>query len=178
MSTPSDLYARLGVNMDRLGCVMLDTAPIDVHDMFPDSFWYYGDLPGRRTGGPEREGHVTLLFGLMENAHTWREYVDDVLEGWEPPSVLEVSNFEIFPGSGYEVVVGRIRNDAELRDAHDRLSRLPHINTFPYKPHITVGYVHQGVGRYVLPDLNRRGNAKPGGFELMTCALNYGDIPA
>lgn len=44
------LYERLGINMAALGCVMLDAEPLDVHEMFPESFWYYGDLPGRRAG--------------------------------------------------------------------------------------------------------------------------------
>ena len=48
-----NLYERLGINMADLGCVMLDAAPLGVHDEFPESFWYYGDMPGRRTGGPE-----------------------------------------------------------------------------------------------------------------------------
>ena len=170
------LYERLGINMAALGCVMLDADPLDVHGQFPESFWYYGDLPGRRTGGPEPETHVTLLFGLLENAHVWRDHIDEVLDGWEPPALLQIHEFGVFPGQGYDVVVGHVHNDKELRDAHNRLSVLPHINTFPYKPHITVGYVHPGVGGFMLSTLERIVAAQPARMiQVATRELNYGD---
>lgn len=174
----SDLYERLGINISTLGCVMLDAEPLDVHDMFPKSFWYYGDLPGQRNGGPEPETHVTLLFGLLENGHVWRGYIDEVLDGWTAPAVIEIREFEVFPGQGYDVVVGRVHNDKELRDAHNRLSRLPHINTFPYRPHVTVGYVHSGVGQFMLPTLERTVAAQTTrAIRVATRELNYGDQP-
>lgn len=173
------LYDRLGIDTSTLGCVMLDAEPLDVHDAFSDQFWYYGDLPGGRVGGPEREAHVTLLFGLMGNGHIWREYVDEVLDGWKPPDVIQVREFEVFTGQGYDVVVGKVWDQSKLRDAHSRLSRLPHINTHPYRPHVTVGYVNPGVGEFMLPKLRELIVERPGSvFQLAVRGLNYGDDPA
>ena len=173
------LYDRLGIDTSALGCVMLDAESLNVHDVFPREFWYYGDLPGRRSGGPELETHVTLLFGLLQNAHVWREYVDEVLDGWEPPDVIEVREFEVLDGRGYDVVVGEVWNQGKLREAHSRLSRLPHVNTFPYRPHVTIGYVHQGVGEYMLPRLyDFLSKNCPGKVaQLPSRGLNYGDLP-
>ena len=176
MTAHAGLYEHLGINMAALGCVMLDAYPLDVHGMFPESFWFYGDLPGRRTGGPETETHVTLLFGLLENGHVWREHIDEVLDGWTAPAFIEIREFGVFQGQGYDVVVGHVHNDKKLRDAHHRLSRLPHINTFPYRPHVTVGYVHPGVGQFMLPTLGRTVAAQPTrAIYAATRRLNYGD---
>lgn len=37
----TDLYARLGIDFDQLGCVMLDCEPPTfLHDLVPPTFWY------------------------------------------------------------------------------------------------------------------------------------------
>ena len=169
----TDLYHRLGVDTTNLGCVLLDTAPLGVSDMFPEQIWYHGELPGRR---PATESHVTLLYGLLRSAHEWRVYVDEVLNGWAAPDVIEVRDFNVYEAAEYDVVVGRVANQAELRDAHHRLSRLPHVNTFPYEPHVTVGYTRKGLGRYTLPELGRAAARLPARtFELPVTGLSYGD---
>ena len=81
----TDLYARLGIDFDQLGCVMLDCEPPTfLHDLVPPTFWYRDPArPGEY--GPEMQAHVTLLFGLIRNASTIRAEVDEVLEGWRAP---------------------------------------------------------------------------------------------
>ena len=170
------MYEQIGIDISKLGCVMLNTAPLSVHDSIPEQFWHYGELPGSRVGGPEKEAHVTLLFGLLQNAHVWRAHVDEVLDGWTPPDVIEIVEYGVFTAATYDVVIGHVNNQTEVRDAHHRLSRLPHINTFPYKPHVTIGYVRKGLGKYLIPDLilMSRGHAS-NIVQLPTRGLNYGD---
>jgi len=81
-----------------------------------------------------------------------REHVDAVMEGWEPPLALQTHHIEVFPspypaddpdGAGaYACIVAVIRLSDELIEAHQRLSLLPHVDTFPvYKAHVTLAYV-------------------------------------
>jgi len=176
----TDLYARLGIDFDQLGCVMLDCEPPTfLHDLVPPTFWYRDPArPGEY--GPEMQAHVTLLFGLIQNANTIRAEVDEVLEGWRAPEFFEASKrapLEMFggPDAPYDCIVLRPSYDLGYSDAHRRLSRLPHINTFPdYQAHVTVGYVIKGAGKYLLPDLERALSERRTPLQLAHTGLNYG----
>ena len=171
----TDLYARMGIDVKKLGCVMLNVSAIDLHRHVPDALWYR-DPETPWINGPELEPHITLLFGLMESAHTWREYVDEVMEGWTAPEFIGIRSFERFggPTAPYDAIVGVVNyGHFHLKDAHQRLSRLPHINTFPYQPHLTVGYVVKGTARYVIRDLN---GLRRDDHVVIPAGLNYGDV--
>ena len=150
----SNLYASLGIDTSKLGCVMLDVDDTGLGDHVTPALWYDDPTDALNRYGRETEPHVTLLYGLLESAHTWREQVDEVLADWTPPKQLDVHRLEVFETPRYDCVVGMTGSVVALADAHGALSRLPHINTFPtYKPHITIGYVLPGTGRYAVADI-------------------------
>lgn len=181
----NDLLARMGINTDDLGCVMLDVDPLPrLHEAVPDALWYRGpEVPG-----PEKDAHITLLYGLLRPAHEWREFVDEVLAGWEMPGAVEVNGFEVFGRDSdlYDCIVGTLSYSSSipLRSGNSLLRRLPHIETFAYTPHLTIGYVLKGTGRLIIPELNeirQRSGARrsPGSettMQTLVNGLNYGSL--
>jgi len=145
-----DVYTALGVDVNKLGVVMLDTDPIMVTDWVvggkedlyyknnPDRFWICGAVA-------EEGAHLTLLYGLMQHGLTWKPLIDIVLADWTPP-VLEVESIGVFDSpfvdEPYKCIIAHIKVTEQLLEGHQRLSLLPHINTFTkYRPHITLAYV-------------------------------------
>jgi hypothetical protein len=59
----------------------------------------------------EKEAHVTLLFGLLENGNVWKDKVDTVLDGWALDTVMikDVTAFDL--GDSY-AIVGPDQEDA------------------------------------------------------------------
>ncbi len=169
------LYDGLGIDFDKLGCIMLNTTKIPVAQYIKDA----GDdmvendrgssLPG------ETEPHVTLLFGLLQNGNVWKEKVDSVLETWgcKTVTINRVSFFDL--GDSY-AIVGIVNKSEEIVDGHERLTLLPHINTFSeYIPHITLAYVKHDDeirDKWVF-SLNKRYE----GQMVQTRGINYGDLP-
>lgn len=152
---------RRGLVVSRLGCVMQDVEPVDLSAL-PDEWCYTSPHPDRRwiSGKQVGEAHVTLLYGLLDNANTIREDVDEVLDGWEP-GTISASDFEVFPSpfedEPYSCIVARLDVTDNLLDAHARLSLLPHVNTYPtYKPHVTLAYVHKDHTGDALAALRER----------------------
>lgn len=154
-----ELVSRLeasGLKLADLGCVMLGVefdhniltkgfsyGTIGQTDLYisenPDHWWITGDVTDR--------AHVTLRFGLLKPAHEQEDLVKLALDGWTPPEFLPIEKFIAFDSphldEPYKCIVAEF-NDDTLRDAHDRLGYLPHLNTFAeYKPHATVAYVHE-----------------------------------
>ena len=184
MSNPPNAYGlnalrRRGITVSRLGCVMLDVQPIDLRHEIPDGWCYRSEHPDRRwiSGRQDGEAHVTLLYGLLDNAHVIRDDVDEVLHGWRPEPV-EVASVGLFPSpfpdEPYACIVAHLTVTPEIADAHARLSMLPHINTHPeYRPHVTLAYVHQ---RYANAAIERIG-AVVNGVRFAPIGLNYGYKP-
>ena len=161
-----DLYGSLGIDTNKLGCVMLDV------ELIPR------DIPEEMLVDPtaKLESHVTLLYGLLANAHIWREQVDWVMRGWTKPAYVVLSTeLEVWsrPNSDgvlQDILVAKVIDIGRFQDANQRLAQLPHINMFPiYNPHVTVAYCKFGMGQrakqYVVPITPRR-----------TIGLNYGDL--
>lgn len=134
-----DLYEELGLSWDDFNCVMLKTQP--VHLDLPEESLFYSDTERFSQGQViDKTPHVTLLYGLLPQVK--KKHAAAVLEGWEMTSLFVVS-IDILdpPGKPYKVIVANV-DDPKLREGHQRLSLLPHCNTFPtYKPHITIAYV-------------------------------------
>jgi len=147
-----DVYDSLGMSPAGLGCIMLDADPVPQAAEIPEQDLYYSKNPEQsyiRGAVSLSESHVTLLYGLLESGPTWRKLVDRVLEGWEIPRALvidEVTSFGPVPGEHYSCIVAKIGVTENLAEGHSRLQLLPHIDTFPYKPHLTLAYVHENVG--------------------------------
>lgn len=147
------VYEDLGINTNKLGCIMLDVKPFDVVSLVPggedDIYWHPDREEHPYTGGApaEHSAHCTLLYGLLEPGPEWSDQVDTVLEGWIPEDdylcIEEVSYFPSnIPGEDYSVIIGKLELRQHLVEGHQRLQLLPHIDTFPeYHPHITLAYV-------------------------------------
>lgn len=164
-----DLYSDLDIDPANLGCIMIDTKTLDVAKFITNA---QDDLADENSLEAEKEAHVTLLYGLLENGNKWKDKVDALLKGWNMDSVLidEVDYFDL--GQSY-AIVAHIKKTDEIIDGHERLTLLPHINTFSeYKPHLTLAYVKH---RQLIADkwVEALGNEYNG--KMIKCVgLNYG----
>lgn len=152
-----EVYQWLGINLNKLGCVMLDLEPVKIdHWLAQDSvssyklgfpFYYANNKERFWIDGyvADKVPHITLLYGLLEEAKNYAPHISKVLAGWKLDSV-EVDHFGYFdspyPDEPYYCVVAHIKVTPELLEGHHRLEFLPHINTFAeYKPHMTIAYI-------------------------------------
>lgn len=144
------VYKDLGIDLSKLGCVMLDVngegipkLPAKYEDdlyfsMNPDLFWIAGLVA-------DKTPHVTLLYGLMQEAGEIKDKIFEVLDDWELRSV-RVKGIAFFDSNmadeEYYCIIAEIDITPDLMEGHQRLQLLPHIDTFPeYKAHITLCYV-------------------------------------
>ena len=171
----------LGIDVSKLGCVMLDVDTPDLSGVIPDEWCYSSPHPDRHwVSGRQKEGHVTLLYGLLQSAHDIRPAVDEVLDGWEPGRIVG-AELTVFPSpwedEPYSCIVSELTLTPELRDAHARLSLLPHINTHPtYRAHVTLAYVHKDRERDAVTALRRHFRARDTyvPVDFAPIGLNYG----
>lgn len=172
----------LGVKIADLGCVMLDVEPLNIKGVIPEEWAYRSANPDLgHVSGIQTEAHITLKFGLLSNANAIREAVDEVLAGWEPGDVYtqSIGAFDSpIPSEPYACIVAELEVSRQLRDAHARLSLLPHIDTHPeYRPHVTIAYVHKDHRGDAI-DAVRRALGTRDVFthaQVVTLGLNYGD---
>lgn len=172
------VYVDLGIDLGRLGCLMLDTEPIKVSDLIPQSSLYFADPEKHKyIQGvvSETVPHVTLLYGFLRSAKELQKHIDAVLDGWKPED-LTIRNIDFFPSNEadeyYVTIIAHVEVTDNLKEANTRLSYLPHLNTFPdYKPHITLAYVRQDInyGKYI-----KLLNEKYAGTTVKAKSLNYG----
>lgn len=142
------IYEALGIDINNLGCIMLDIEQQDIcsHVRGAERDLYYSPtLPWAQGAVGEKSAHLTVLYGLLEQGLVYKDHVDALLDGWNPEPLV-VSGISYFPsnvpGEDYKVVVAKIEKTANLIEGHQRLQLLPHIDTFPaYKPHMTLAYI-------------------------------------
>lgn len=141
------IYKDLGIDINSLGCVMLDTFPITLEKAAdfefytskdPAKFWINGWVA-------DKTPHITLLYGLLTTPKKIALQVKTVLQGWQlaEVEVLDVDYFESpYEEEPYYCIIATIKLTDKLLEGHNRLEFLPHINTFAgYKPHLTLGYL-------------------------------------
>jgi 2'-5' RNA ligase len=176
-----DMYKKLGIDQDKLGCIMLDIdekgipeIPEEFKDILYTSekkerFWIKGFVGGD-------EPHVTLLYGLMESGKKNKKYVDKVLDGWELDAV-KVESIGFFDSpykdDPYYCIVAHLEVSDKLLEGRERLELLPHINTFPgYKAHVTIAYIKrdESVKRKVTSHYKKELVGK----KLKVVGINYG----
>jgi hypothetical protein len=161
---------------DYRGCIMIDTEKIPVaqyvknadKDLFENPKWEQGPIPA------ETKPHATLLYGLLNNGNIWKDKVDLVLKDWKMDTV-RIEEVSYFDTEDSYAVIGLLEVTDELLDANQRLSLLPHLNTFSeYHPHITLAYVKKDadVDKWVK-SLGKKYN----GQIVSTKSINYGDLP-
>lgn len=149
----TDVYSDLGIDVSKLGSVVLQCANIPVTSSIPKSKkkiqrqLYFSKSPNHSwVNGAvgETEAHVTLLYGLL--AKTYQPYIESVLADWEAPLFVEIESIGYFDsvsaGEPYSCIVAHVAPTPELLEARARLAFLPHINTFTeYHPHVTLAFV-------------------------------------
>lgn len=150
-----EVYQALGYNLSKLGCLMLDTEPIKTHyyEMMQDGVTAY--FPEYRAKDKERfwiDGyvadktpHLTLFYGFLQEAKCYKWHIEKILGELPVESVKieDVSFFESpYPDEEYYCIVAKVMGTPELIEAHNKMTFLPNIQTFPgYKPHITIAYI-------------------------------------
>lgn len=178
------------VDEGKLGCIMLDLQTFDVrpHVEGADADLYLTDEAHSGGAVAETEAHVTLLYGLLQNGNTIKDKVDKVLDGLNIESVIvnDVGSFEVAADAPSVPIVAYVSSnssrglyydgDNRLKQAHDRLALLPHINTFgDYQPHVTLAYVKND------PDIVQKWvkalGEKLRGMRIGATGINYGDLP-
>lgn len=140
------IYKALGIDLTKLGCVMLplQTIAMPIVDLptyksnNEARFWINGWIAGTKA-------HATLLYGLLPNAHALEPHIREVLADWQRPESIDTFHVDYFdspyPDEKYHCLIVHL-DPRPLIEAHKRLNLLPHINTFPeFKPHMTLGYV-------------------------------------
>lgn len=167
------IYQELGIDLSKLGCIMLELQPVFVPDL-DEADLYYSPTQKYAQGYVGGEAHVTLLYGLMPEVQA--EHVDIVLNGWSVTSVQlgDIEAFESTNGEEYYCVHAAVdlESNPELLDAHQRLSLLPHVNTFlTYEAHVTLAYVNPDALDRVTTALR----TALAGARLLVTGLNYGD---
>lgn len=122
-----NFYDEMGVDLSNLGCVMLD-----VETPFRD----YKNHP------PELvpDFHVTLRYGFLPMVK--RRHVEAVLDKFILPEnlLLSYKAVNVFDVTNNKKCVVVKVFSGILYEINDALSVLPNVRTFPYNPHVTIGY--------------------------------------
>lgn len=142
-----DIYKNLDIDINKLGCVMLDTYNITLSKNVgfnfyvskdPNKFWINGWVA-------DKTPHITLLYGLLQPTKNIKNEIKTVLNGWvlNTVEVLDVDYFDSpYEDEPYYCIIATIKPSDKLLEGHHRLELLPHINTFTgYKPHLTLAYL-------------------------------------
>jgi len=148
------VYKWLGINLNKLGCVMLDVEPLSnmwsieqegagillYKSPNKERWWIDGWVA-------DKNPHITLLYGLLEEGKNFELHIQEVLKGWnlDEVEIEEIGYFNSpYPDEPYYCIVAYIKVTDELLEGHRRLEFLPHINTFTgYKPHMTIAYIRK-----------------------------------
>ena len=180
-----DVYKKLDINLDKLGCIMLDLKPLsNMYTIEVDNtnitlyyaknkerFWIDGWVVGK-------VAHITLLYGLLESGKNYEPYISRVLDGWEMDEV-EIDHISYFDSpyadEDYYCIVAHIKVTDALMEGHQRLEFLPHVNTFAgYKPHMTICYIDKRQGKGYRDRMIEHFNELWAGKKLSVTGLNYG----
>ena len=138
----------------KYGCVMLFFKETDeIADLKSkiddDNVYHKNDDNGDEDYGIDREPHVTILYGLLEEVTD--EDVKGVLWSEDVPelSVGKISLFE----NDFDVVKFDIESDG-LNSLNKKLSEFPFETDYPdYHPHSTICYAIKGKGADVIEGL-------------------------
>jgi hypothetical protein len=173
-------YERLGIDVSKLGCIMLEFEQVPVKNWLPEDWAYYAKDIKKYDWitGLDVKSHVTLLYGLLEKGFIWKEYVDEVLDGWiatDDMFIRELKAFPPAPGEDYACLVGVVESWGSLEKAHKLLSFLPHVNTYlEYIPHLTLGYVKSEYKDDAMRLLHQARDSRSL-LHLQPKGLSYGD---
>jgi len=181
-----EVYEMLGINLSKLGCIMLDTEPIEtnywvymqdgVTPYFPEykaknkeRFWIDGYVAGKTP-------HLTLMYGFLNEAKSYQKHIEILLKDWkcEDVEIEDISYFNSpYEDEEYYCVVAKVKQTPELIEGNERMKFLPHLNTFMgYKPHITIAYIikDDSIRDHFIEHLKKELVGK----KLKVTGINYG----
>lgn len=174
------VYEDLGIDPGNLGCLMLNVQPIEVSSVIaPEDLYYADPTKHQHIQGvvSETVPHLTLFYGFLRPASELKKHIDVLLKTWRPEdlTIAEVSTFPSNdPGEAYITLVAKIRVTDNLMEGHQRLSLLPHLDTFPgnWQPHVTLAYLKDSAdaAQYIA-----KLNELYVGQIVNVMGLNYGD---
>jgi hypothetical protein len=180
------VYVDLGYDLSKLGCIMLPLVSNDdletaVTKTISHEDTYFASNPSRSwiKGIVADKAHITLLYGLLRSGQEMEKHVDAVLEyGVKMPNEVKIDHVGYFVSpyadEPYYCIVAHLAAADGLVEAHDRLTFLPHIDTFPdYEAHITLAYIKKDEAK--RDEYVKRLNKALSGL-LLTAAneLDYG----
>jgi 2'-5' RNA ligase len=173
------VYKWLGVNLDTLGCVMLDLEPLE-NQLKGDSLYYSKNKDRFWIDGwvADKVPHITMLYGLLTEARNFQPHIEAVLNGWKMESV-EIDDIGFFnspyPDEPYYCIVAHIKQTDALLEGHHRLQFLPHVDTFAgYKPHMTICYIQKERGEEFRDQLISAFRNFWKGKQIRVVRLNFG----
>lgn len=172
-----------GGDTKNLGCVMLNVRLPDHFRSAMDPEWAYYDEDQDYVKGFEGRAHITLLYGLLFSAKKERALIDEVLKDWWMPKRVSLPTVGYFNQGEYSALVLGPEMDSDtyqdLYDANVLLSSMPHVRSyFAYRPHLTIGYVHNkylSIAYETLRDTVRGGKWGNVVNWMETDGLDYGD---
>ena len=105
------------------------------------------DIYNEKGFGLEREPHITLLYGFLEDKISVKEVINTAKKVIPGQVEILARGASIFEGENYDVVKLDVENPL-LHACNAELRKFPYKETFPdYKPHMTLGYVKKGEGK-------------------------------
>jgi hypothetical protein len=148
------VYAALGYDLTKLGCIMLpivqddDLRRIVADTINPEDTYTSDNLSHTWINGIVTDtAHLTILYGLLRSGMELKQHVDTLLDDGKavPNEILiaDVGSFDSpYDDEPYYCLIAHAQLTDNLLAAHTRLTFLPHIDTFPgYEPHITLAYI-------------------------------------
>ena len=137
------------------GCIMVKVDEASSRLLFEfgtkiiDDNILYTDETQKDSFGREKDMHVTVKYGLTQS-YT-KEQMKHLLKNVVPFNI-QVKGISVFENERFDVVKFDI-DGKELRALNELFSKLPNQDSHPkYKPHLTLGYVHKGMGkRFIKP---------------------------
>lgn len=184
-----EVYKGLAINIQKLGCMMLDLEPLELDKSFYDGFTRLFTFEDQLYTTKDKEKfwidgyvgsktpHMTLLYGLMSSAHNYKDYIENnLLKDWKMKEV-EIDHFGYFESpyedEPYYCIVAHIKVTPELLEGNQRMEFLPHINTFAgYKPHFTIMYIKKDDNK--RDELLEKLNKYHKGTKIKVTGYNYG----
>jgi len=104
----------------------------------------YLDPFGQEDYGREKELHTTIKFGFTKNYN--KEEINRLLIGTKPFYIL-IKNIDVFENDEFDVIKFNVDGE-ELKRLRTIFDKLPNIDKYKeYHPHITLAYVHRGIGK-------------------------------
>ena len=136
-----------------LGCAMLETTrPVETvinpADIIDNEYYSKDRETFKHITGFQDRHHTTIRYGFLHNVTQEHMYH---VAGYLPEvrsNMFDIVDVEVFsstiPTEDYECVVALLNPDGILREMHDQFGVLPNLQTFPFKPHVTIGYFKTG----------------------------------